>query len=449
MAAKAGPAVTSGAVFSIDAANKKSTLRSTQQNNLLVDAHTWSVGIDSSSGYGRNGDATEQSRVDITDDPWGGNSVVWATTPDAVSGADGGWNTSYYPIDQNKRYRYSVWARRHTAGTGGTFYFGMNPAPIRNDNGLVQGNPYFCHPGQSSMSLNQWYLIVSNCFPQSYRGGRHTDSGWYTNGNKISDLSYGNVGSQDVRWNPGTTTAMHRAYHYYTTNTASGLQFAYPRIDLCDGNEPSIYDLLGTGESSSKNLTNANTFAKKVNLKTFNTNNGGSYTFNGTNDTMSLSPAAIPAASSFTFSLWANISAVQAASIIEAKNSVGGRTINVHLPWSDNNVYFDSGAPNGSAAYSRLIYATTLADRTGWHYWTFIKNLSNSTISILIDGKQVATGPSSLVTGTTTIANIGSYAGGTSNFFKGEVSNIKIYNRALSTNQVKRNFNALRGRYDI
>ncbi len=449
MAAKAGPAIESGAVFSIDAANKKSSLRFTQQNNLLVDPHTWAVGNDSSSGYGRNGDAAEQSRVDITDDPWGGNSIVWATTPDAVSGADGGWNSTYYSINQNKLYRYSIWVRRHTAGTGGTFYFGMNPAPVRNDNSAVQGNPYFSHPGQASLTLNQWYLVVAHCFPQSYTGGRHVDSGWYKNGNKISDLSYGNVGSQDVRWNSGTTSANHRAYQYYTTNTSSGLQFAYPRLDLCDGNEPSISDLLNTGESSSKNLTNANTFAKKVNMKTFNTNNGGSFSFNGTNDTMSLSPAAIPAASSFTFLLWININAVQASSIIEAKNSAGGRTINVHLPWSDNNVYFDSGAINGSTTYSRLVYATALADRTGWHQWAFIKNLSNSTISIFLDVNQIATGSSSLVTGTTTVANIGSSAGGSSSFYNGDVSNIRIYNQALSDDQIKRNFRAIRGRYGI
>lgn len=250
-----GPKIhTSDLVLSVDAQSIRSTLRNLQTSNILPDPGDWQTGTGGSSGYGSNGSSTEQLRATISDDPWGRQSVIWRTTPDATSGADGGWNSSYYNVDVQYTYRYSVWVRRHTSGTGGTFYMGMNPNPIRNDNGSSQGNPYFTYPSISTLTHNQWYLVVAHVFYAGYGGGRHPKSGWYENGTKISDKSYGNCGDQDTRWSETTTTAQHRTYHYYTTNTSSGLEFAYPRIDKIDGNEPTIEQLLFKGESSFKSL---------------------------------------------------------------------------------------------------------------------------------------------------------------------------------------------------
>lgn len=250
-----GPKIhTDDLVLSVDAQSTRSTLRNLQTSNILPDPGFWQTGTGGSTGYGANGSSTEQLRAVISDDPWGRQSVIWRTTPDATSGADGGWNSSYYNVDVQYTYRYSVWVRRHTSGTGGTFYMGMNPNPIRNDNGSSQGNPYFTYPSISSLTHNQWYLVVAHVFYAGYSGGRHPKSGWYENGTKISDKSYGNCGDQDTRWDETTTTARHRAYHYYTTNTSSGIEFAYPRIDKIDGNEPTIEQLLFRGESSFKSL---------------------------------------------------------------------------------------------------------------------------------------------------------------------------------------------------
>jgi hypothetical protein len=258
-------------VLCYDASSTRSTLRTHQRNNILPDPGAWVTGTGGSSGYGGNGSSTEQLRVLVGDDPWDRNSVVWRTTPDATSGADGGWNSSYYPVDVQYTYRYSVWVRRHTSGTGGTFYMGMNPNPIRNDNNSSQGNPYFTYPSIASLTQNVWYLVVAHVFYAGYNGKRHPKSGWYENGIKISDKSYGNVGTEDSRWSDTTTSARHRAYHYYTTNTASGIEFAYPRIDKVDGNEPTIEQMLFRGESGVHNLITDSTNS------VITPNNSGSY----------------------------------------------------------------------------------------------------------------------------------------------------------------------------
>ena len=282
-------------VISMDASSPRSTFRTLQRSNILSDPGDWQPGTGGSTGYGSNGGSGEQLRTQIPDDPWGRSSVVWRTTPDSTSGADGGWNSSYYTVDVQYTYRYSVWVRRHTTGTGGTFYMGMNPNPIRNDNGSSQGNPYFTYPSISSLTHNQWYLVVAHVFHAGYSGGRHPKSGWYENGVKISDKSYGNCGDQDTRWNETTTSAQHRTYHFYTTNTSSGIEFAYPRIDKIDGNEPTIEQLLFRGESSFRNLVGDRNYMSPNNAGAYGGLTDSNkflkyYPMDGTDDYISINP---------------------------------------------------------------------------------------------------------------------------------------------------------------
>ena len=219
-----------GLVYSLDASSRRSNMRSLQNKNLLNDPNTWTAGSGGQTGYSANGGSAEQNRATQSDDPWGRTSMIWQSKPDATSGADGGWNSSYYSVDTSYTYRWVQWVRRYTTGTGGTFYMGLNPAQIRNDNGNLQSNPYWNCPSIASLTYDQWYCVVNHVMFEGYTGGRHPDSGWYANGVRVNDVGFCNVGSQDMRWNPGNTTVNHRTYHYYTTNVNSGIEWCYPRI---------------------------------------------------------------------------------------------------------------------------------------------------------------------------------------------------------------------------
>lgn len=431
MSAATGPNIVSDNFsISIDAGNRKSTLRSKQSSNILVDPHTWTTGSGGFTGYGANGGAAEQNRVQITDDPWGGTSIVWGTLPDSVSGADGGWNTSSYTVDISKTYRWSVWVRRNTSGTGGTFYFGMNPAPIRNDTGAVQGNPYFTYPAQSSLIYNQWYLVVGHCFPVGYSGGRHIDSGWYTLGNKISDPNYGNVGGSDVRWNPGTTTALHRAYHYYTTNTASGLQFAFPRLDKCDGSEPSIKELLNKGESIIDSMTSS-TKAKKVNLTAYNYNNQGTWEFDGTARYIDMTGYTLSGDRTVAFWSYPTEATTDWRSIIDSESGryiIGTRSGAYQLYTVDN----WRGGPSATLNTWQYIAFSTTGTTTKWY-----KN------GVYI-GQYVGTIPA--IGGSVIIA--ARYAKETA-YLMGRLSKFQIYKRGLTAAEIQQNFNAFRSRFGI
>jgi hypothetical protein len=225
------------------------TLGVADPNKLWPSGWTTGTGGMAVSGYptfNANGDANEQNRY-VGTDPWGNSAMVWQCTSTGGNDASGGWNTDSFAIDLNKLYRFSVWVRRTSSTSGGTFYFGT-----QSSTGAVtslgsqgsEGNPYFDYRGTGSLSQNQWYLVTGHVFPQGWPARiAHPESGFYTTtGGRVANNG-GNI-PNDACWQGGTTTTYHRCYHYYCADTTTRIEFYDPRVDCCDGTEPSIQRLL-------------------------------------------------------------------------------------------------------------------------------------------------------------------------------------------------------------
>ena len=217
-------------------------------NYNLLDPTTWTAGSGSVGVFGANGDAGEQNRY-VGTDPWGNANMVWQTVPSGNNGADGGWNTNQVAIDQTKLYRFSVWVKRTSATSSGTFYFGIQSnlgqtTSLSTDQG-GNGNPYWQYIGAGGLTQNVWYLYVGHCYPVNYNGATaHPDSGYYVAGSSVkSGANAGNI-SFDCPWTSGTTSAVHRTYHYYCADSTTRLEFFWPRIDLVDNTQPSIQQLM-------------------------------------------------------------------------------------------------------------------------------------------------------------------------------------------------------------
>lgn len=458
MATAGGPNIEGdGLILALDSASRRSTLKITQVNNILPDPGNWTTGTGGQSGYGSNGSSSEQNRVLVSNDPWNRSSVTWRTTPDSTSGADGGWNSSYYSIDNNYTYRYSMWVRRYTTGTGGTFYHGMNPNPIRNDNNASQGNPYFSYVGISGLTYNQWYFVCAHIFPHTYTAGlRHPESGWYENGTKIPDKSYGNCGTQDVRWASSTTSARHRAYHYYTTNVNSGIEFAYPRVDKIDGKEPSIKELLEQGESGWKGLKSKTTYNLENKIQYSTDGIKSSFVFDGTDDYISLgaTPSSLQGNPSFTVE-----GVFKRNGTIYQKGlwGIGGGTtlqgINCWNTTLSNEIGIDLW---GTSTYGTgQTYSTT-----EWKHVVWIYNgtsFTTSNISIFVNGTKYTGGDLNIRRGGSGTPNINTagiilgkiYSGSNSYTANGSISNFKVYNRVISDQEVKQNYNAQKNRFNL
>lgn len=83
--------------------------------------------------------------------------------------------------------------------------------------------------------------------------------------------------------------------------------------------------------------------------------------------------------------------------------------------------------------------------------WVNVVGLVERGVSMRVYKNGVATGsttaPSGSVSGTTSLY-LGSNVG-TNLFWPGEISNVSLYSKALSPQEISQNFNALRGRYGI
>lgn len=263
MSCFSGPNINrNGLILDLDIANRKSFIDSLE--NSFVNTSAWADGqTGSATGYSANETvSTENARV-IGTDPWGNSNIVWETRASGDGNGDGGWNTGYYNIDRSKLYRFSVWVKRISVTSGGTFYFGLyGNGPTwgvaRLDTGAIEGNPYWECTGTGNLIQDQWYLYVGHCYPyDTTYTGRHPNSGIYTINGTKSNWAGCNI-VNDVKMLADTTSLLHRTYHFYCSDSTTRLQFLYPRIELCDGSEPSISDILSNSSGMLKDLSGYN-----------------------------------------------------------------------------------------------------------------------------------------------------------------------------------------------
>lgn len=233
------------------------------RNGGEIDRSTWTVGSGAVSGFNLNGLANENFRINATN-PWGNSAVVWEARPVNVTVASnyglGGWNTPSFPIDNSKLYRFSVWVKRSVIGDG-SFYLGLrgyqgasNTGVVTLSTGTVNTNPYFWIGNQTVFNQDEWVLVVGHVYPYTHTGTtNHPQSGRYSINGDVQATS------NDYKWLPTTTHAVHRAYLYYSQNASTRQQFLYPRVDILDGSEPSIQDLLN-GFDQNGGLTSGASF---------------------------------------------------------------------------------------------------------------------------------------------------------------------------------------------
>ena len=203
----------------------------------LLDTSTWTIGSGSVTGFSQHGRTAENSRA-YGKDRLGNNVILWKATPDATSGADGGWNSAYYSVDSNKPYRFSVWIKK-TTSTSGTTYFGFDESSdkIRGLNGTSHDNPYFW--SGDLPRLGRWYLLVGFVHESSYTS-RASQGAIYdgVTGKIVKSI-------MDYKMESSAVSLRHRSHLSYDTNASNQQYFYAPRMELLSGSEPTIQDLLG------------------------------------------------------------------------------------------------------------------------------------------------------------------------------------------------------------
>ncbi|WP_317898879.1 LamG-like jellyroll fold domain-containing protein [Aurantibacillus circumpalustris] len=110
------------------------------------------------------------------------------------------------------------------------------------------------------------------------------------------------------------------------------------------------------------------------------------------------------------------------------------RNLNIHLPWTNNDIYFDCGFANGG--FDR-IQKTAIASEQGgqWNHWAFTKNAVTGNMTIYLNGTLWMSG-----TGKTNPISILNLILGKNtsllNNYKGKVNEFTIWNKELSQTDV-------------
>lgn len=437
--------VTDGLVLYLDAGNKKTFA------NSVINSTSWDLGSGSASGYGQNGATAENERVTGTD-PFGKSATVWETRPTGTTNEDGGWNTGWYNIDNTKLYRFSVWVKRTTTSSGGTFYLGLygNASGIkRTDNDTVEGNPYWDCRGTGGFDKDVWYLVVGHCYPYntSYTG-QHPETGIYTvagGATKVLSINACNIGA-DVKWaGSDVTQTIHRCYHYYCSDSTTRLQLFDPRIDAIDGTEPSISALLsGFTANRLTDLVGTNNGTFK-NAPTYSSVNGGSISFDGTDDYVALPQSFAFGTSTFSIECWVNadtLSGIDAIYYSQSSNAPGFYGVG-HYAGSGGFFLSDF---NGSTRITTYFGSDAVVNT--WYHLVFLKNSSNQYV-VYRNAVASTTNNTSTTSLSSSDPRIGYNPASGSEIWDGKIANFKIYNRALTAQEIQQNFNALRGRFGI
>lgn len=442
MSITSGPlfASTANLALMLDATNPQSNVG----NRSIINWNNWILGSGSVAGYSQNGQTAENERVTATD-PWGNSAVVWEARPLAETNDDGGWNTDFFPIDNTQMYRFSVWVRRTSSTGGGTFYLGMSAngtGSVRMDNNTVENNAYWeCRNTGSLLTQNVWYLFVGHVYPANTTyTGRNPDTGYYTVNGRVGDINGCNIGTGDIKWSSNTTTGRHRTYLYYCPDNTTRLQFYQPRVDLCDGTEPSIQELLNNAGNTWYDVSGNNNKCTFFNLPT---TASGYYTFNGTsnygtiinNSTLNFAPAQ-------------TLQIVMRHSYTSGRRNpwdqaYGGYGTWTHEQGENINQYFGNAGTNASPYVG---YTSASTPRNVWNVMCAVR--STTQFKWYINGALSATQTNPYGTLATTAANI-TIGNGYAGYWQGDMAMVTAYTRALSDDEVAQNFNAIRGRFGL
>ena len=200
----------------------------------------------------------------------------------------------------------------------------------------------------------------------------------------------------------------------------------------------SIVDLGGNNIGSFGGAAGSQTVA---NMPDYDFYNKGALTFNGSSDEVNFGDVIkFTSTQDFTLEVWVNYlpNATSYVPLLSKEDSTGfGYALKVDETYSYQPYLVITGT---TSAYR---YANVNINDGVWHHIVGVAKASSTTIDMYVDGVLI-NGIASLLswagTATTNALRLGKNYG--SAFFKGKLSNSKIYNKALSATEISQNYEA-------
>jgi hypothetical protein len=206
-----------------------------------------------------------------------------------------------------------------------------------------------------------------------------------------------------------------------------------------DAANPRSYPGSGNNCFNLKNITITGSLKDDT---TFNTDGGGTFEFDGTDDHIDFGRPSIlnftPQTNTFSISAWFKTS--QFGTIYSFGAPSGNASTQIKITVRGDNYY-----PEMVLGGTVTAGSTALND-SNWHNIVVTVPAASSGAILYLDGASHVTGNIGTATSSEN-ALIGARTDGSGFEWVDKISNVKIYNKALSAAEVKQNYNALKGRF--
>lgn len=177
---------------------------------------------------------------------------------------------------------------------------------------------------------------------------------------------------------------------------------------------------------------------------TYNSDN--TFQFDGTTDIATI-PIPFDNTQPYTILMWVEPISLDMNSAYRSYNPLGTVIVGPGPLWNPG-IWVTH---NTIRSHCRTAYVDNLIDWSDLHPTLMGMVFDGTTCYNIFDGQLITTGGTytSYSPGSPTTLQIGAYSASSTHNFNGKIYSTQIYNKALTADEVKQNFNALRGRYGL
>jgi hypothetical protein len=209
-----------------------------------------------------------------------------------------------------------------------------------------------------------------------------------------------------------------------------------------------------SGSTSWIDVSNNNNNSTLTNGPTFNSLNGGSIVFDGTNDYVNQTLNTGSFTTEATLIMFLKLNNATPSNAFET--GIERLSANVskqasHYPWTDGVAYF--GAFQANLRIDGITLSSTI-DRTKWHMITITSSPGTNNWKFYqnTELRHSANGPSTVSFSTDGVYNLGrsqTILDGNFWYINGNIANVMLYNRALTLQEITQNYNTTKVRFGL
>lgn len=319
---------------------------------------------------------------------------------------------------------------------------------FRENDGPVSKNVALVVTPSRGISM-QWR--DEHCEASSYTRDASLSAPYWVRLERSGDTFTGSVSSDGSNWtvlstvtlemNLGLTTGLCVTSH----NDGVLCTGTFSNVEVSGGDLVGYWPIDGTTGTTVDDHSGYDRFASLTGATVAGgVNASDALSFDGVDDTVWVAPEVFTdIEDEVSIAMWVNGDASQPLndSVFYAVDSSNQRVLNIHLPWSNSQVYWDAGNGGGSG-YDRINKTANSGDYEGaWNHWVFTKNATTGDMKIYLNGSlwHSGTGKTKTMAGIAE-ARIGSAI--TGNYYAGLIDEVMVYKTELTAAEVSVLYNS-------